>query len=487
MRKSYFLLLFAIMLLNFSGCTPLNPTDPISEIRPAFEATTTTRAIEISTPLPSVTPTQPLTTVEGPLLLLQTDFFEYRYLNPITQISYPFQLLITDPQFRLSANQSPSGRLMFFPQDENTGNIIDLRTGEVVHTYDFSSPVLFNPQQAVNAALPLVTELDLNEASLLEAISQAHQTSRQLLHWYQSDRYHLSVADTSQVSTSLFLDDHQTGIRLQLEDQPGLVQDYRIGPDGNQILLKKGWVFRPGAYRDKHYYLINVKDQTTQQLLLPEDIQNPSVTWFSENTLGVVHQAYMSGGSGFSLIDIDTMQTTQIITGEFLNLRHLGEGLLVIRQEADSETTTFEIMSPEGELLAAQTIEKSCYFQYSLSNRIIIQCELESYLLDQDLNIESYFDDILTLTPAPDGSAFVMMNRTEQCFLLGSNLQIQYKLTLDDIPLEIQWLPDSSGFLYRTHGRLYYYDLGNQTGHLLVESDLFSDYTNINAVWVNLD
>lgn len=485
------LILLSIILLSAAGCAPLSASEPADAVTPAFLPTVTNQAAVSPTPSPTSQPTvasyYPLTSDQGPLLLLQTGFFEYQYLNPITQARFPFEPPIADSQFRLRANLSPSGTRMFFPLNDQTGVIVNLQTGAVEQTYDFSSPDLFNPELAIIAAESLVTELNLTEAGLLEAVTQSHQSSTALLRWHQSDRYHLSVQDSGPTATSLYLDDHQTGARLQLEDQPGFVEVYSVGPDGNRILLKKGFVFKPGAYRDKSYYLLNVADQTLQPISLPEDIQNPSLTWFNAESLGLIHHAYMAGGTGFSLIDAQTLQAKPIITGEFSDLRHFGEHLLAIQHNFDPESTTFSLFSLQGETVATQRIERLCFYQYPALGRIIFACDLESYLLDQNLGVEPFSDNVLNLYPAPNGNTFMMTNRAEQSFLLDANLNVQSELTLAEQPLEIQWLQDSNGFIYRTHGRLHYYDLSSQSSHLLLESDLFSDYTNINFVWVNLD
>lgn len=482
-------LIIFIAVVLLPGCAPVSPFEPTAAATPAIESTPTAQTAAITTPkpTPSIVPTQDLVSAEGPLLLIQTGFYEYLYIDPKNQTSFPFKAPISNPQFRLGAHLSPSGRLLFIPQDDTTGLIINLITGEVVHTYQFSSLPLFQPELAASQAQPLVTVLNLSEAALLEAVVQAYQRSKGIFRWYHSDRYHISVQDSGETSTSLFLDDHQTGTRLQLEDQPGLVNDYRVGPDGKQILLQKGLVFMPGAYRDKQYYLINLEDQTTQHVPLPEDVQNPSVTWFAVDTLSAIHHAFMSGGSGFSRIDTKTMQASQVIAGEFSDLRRFGEHLFVIRRESDPEGTTFELLTLEGETVAAQTFDKSCFYQYAVSDRIIFQCELESFVLDKNFSIEPFGDLILTITPAPDGRNMVMINRSEQSFILDADLQVQSELPLEETPLEIRWHPDSNGFLYRTHGRLFFYNLTTESSHLLIESDLFSDYTNINAVWVNLD
>ncbi len=485
------LLITSVIILFISACAPISPSEPEPlDSQPAISPTSTEMVVTPTasyTPIPTQAPTLPLSALEGPVLLIQTGFYEYHYLSPKIQVHIPVELPITDPQFRLGANLSPSGDLMFFPQGDDNGLILDIRTGEVVHTYDFSSPALFDPAQAVIEAQPLMTDLDLTEAALLDAVKQAHQSSIEQLRWFRDDGYHLSVHDSSETSTALFLDDHHTGVRLQLENEPGFVAEFRVGPDRNQILLKKAMVFQPGAFRDDSYYIINLEDQTTQAVQLPEDVQNPSVAWFSEHTLSVIHQTFMVGGTGYSLIDTRTMEASQIIPGEFSSLRRVGSHLFVIRQDHQTAQTTFELLTFEGEPIASQIIESRCFFQYAVLNHIIIQCDLESIVLDQELIIAPFFDSILSLTPAPDGSMFVMINRSDDSFLLDPNLNVQYELPLTETPVEIRWLPDSSGFLYRTHGRLYYYDVTSQSSHLLFESDIFSDYININAVWINME
>ena len=485
--KKLFLLLTSFVVLTLIGCTPTSPLEPVSATPSANQITPGPQNSVETSPTPDHKPTLDMATVEGPLLLIQSGFDEYLFIDPKNQTQRPFVLPISDPRFSLSGNLSPSGQQLFIPQDDHSGVIVNLKTGETIHTYDFNSPALFHPELAVLEALPLVAELNLTEASLIEAVTQAHQESRQRLRWYQSDRYHLSVRDTGKTSTSLFLDDHHTGTRLQLEDQPSLVQDFSVGPDGNQVLLQKGLVFIPGTWQDKSYYLININEQTTRKISLPEGVQNPSLAWFSNDTISIIHQSFMGGGWGFSFMDVETLETKQIFANEFSDLRRFGEYLFVIQRSADSNTTTFELLTLQGEGVAAQTFDQRCFFQYAVSNRLVIQCELESYLMDQTLHLEPFSESILTLSPAPDGQAIIMVNRSEQVFLMEADLDIQSEVSLEESPLEIRWLPDSTGFVYRTHGKLFFYDLDERTSHLLLESDLFSDYTNINAVWVNLE
>jgi len=492
MNKNTFLkLLLLVLLLSITGCVSNSIPQPVVEKTISTTSTIIDQVRDLTTIMPTsaptVTPGLDLASIEGPVLLVQTNFDDYNYLDLQNQTLFPFNPPAPVSHLRLSTHLSPSGRQIYIPLAENSGIIVDLITNQVLHTLEFSIPSLFNPELVVAEAKPFVTDLGLTQAGLLDAITQAYQSSKQHFSWYQSDRYHLAVQDASQTSTSLYLVDHQTGTQVQLEDYPGLVEDYQISPGGTQILLKKGWVINPGASRHKNYYLIDIDEQTTQPLPLPDDFTNPALTWFSDDSIGIIHHASAFGGSGFSQLNTKNMQTKQLIDGDFSELRQFNQQLLVVQRDAEADTTTFTMFTFKGALTAAQTIDQHCFYQYALSNRLLYQCELESFLLDQTLNIEPFIDSALTLSLAPDGKAIVMINRDEHSFLLDGNLQIQYELPLEEMPLEVKWLPDSSGFLYRTRGKLFYFDLANRSSSLLIESDLLSDYINLNAVWVYLE
>lgn len=488
--ETLFRLLILLTLLNILGCTPSTPPEPVFDATLPFATSIDTEGIS-ETHDPALEPS-PATTLDfsslgRPVLLIQTEIDHYLFLNPVSQVSIAFQPPISNPQFRLKAHISPSSRRMFFPLNDYEGIIIDLRTGETLSTYEFGGPALFIPQQAAIEAAPLVTELNLTDTALLEAVMDAHKHSKQLTRWGQSDRYHFSVQDTGPTSTCLFLDDHQTGERIRLENLPGMVENFSLAPDGNSILLKKGLVLRTGALRDKRHYLINLADQSVQSLLLPPDVNNPSFSWFAEDTIALTDQTTTSRNAGFFLINTNSFTKTPIFTDEFEDLWRLGDHLIFVQRELDPEATLFHSLSLAGDLLGTNRVERHCFHQFSTPTQILFQCDLESYLLDQALIIEPFYDAVLTLTPAPDKSAYVMINRAAQIFLLDADLQCINELILEETPLEILWHPDACGFLYRAHGRLYDYDLLSQTSHLLIKSDLFTDYTNLNAVWINLD
>jgi hypothetical protein len=91
---------------------------------------------------------------------------------------------------------------------------------------------------------------------------------------------------------------------------------------------------------------------------------------------------------------------------------------------------------------------------------------------------------VFILSRPPTGDPILSVFRTGEIKLLDANLRRENSITLAEPPLEIRWMPDSSGFLYRGRGKIYWYDLSTQSSNLLIESDLFNDYTNINGVWL---
>jgi hypothetical protein len=492
MKSDHLLYLFTMLLLvALTGCTALHDAQPTIVETPDLNPTTTILSQEnptpTPTPLPSVIPEFTLAGFEGILLLIQTGYHEYQYLDPKSQSSIPIELPVTDPQFRLSANLSPSGTQFFIQQEDRTGLVFDLKSGEVIDGYDFNSPARFDPELAASKARAYLNEDDFSEEYLLDSVRQAYQQSKAIIRWFQSDRYHLSIHDTDEISTKLFLEDHHTGERMQLEDQPGLVQDFWIGPDGNHVLLKKGFVFIPGVWQDDRYYLLDLNQHTVQPIPLPEGVINPAVSWFDQGSLQVIHHVGFMGGTQLSLIDTTTMVDTQIIQGDFFDLRRFGERLLIFQRDSMKNITALEILSPIGESISTRQIQDTCFYHTTLGNVIILNCELTSIIVDQDLNIQQLGDRISIFSPAPDRNSIITVDQNERIGLLDREMQWQAELHLEGTPLEIRWLPDSSGFLYRPRGELHYYDLSEARSYLLLKSDIFSDYTNINAIWISFD
>jgi hypothetical protein len=487
----HLIFLTLLLLVALTGCTALQDAQPTNVETPDLSPTATilTQAslTPTPTPLPSVTPEYTLAGFEGTLLLIQTGYNEYQYLDPKSQSSITIELPVTDPQFRLSANLSPSGTQLFIQQEDRTGLVFDLKTGEVIDGYDFNSPSRFDPELAASKARAYLNADDFSDEYLLYSVRQAYQQSKAIIRWFHSDRYHLSVHDTDEISTNLFIEDHQTGERIQLEDQPGLVQDLWIGPDGNHVLLQKGFVFIPGVWQDDRYYLLELNQQTVRPIPLPEGVINPAVSWFDQGSLQVIHQAGFMGGTHLSLIDSATMAETQIFQGDFSDLRRFSERLLVFQRDSMKNITTLEILSSIGESMSTRQIQDICFYHTTLGNTIILNCELISLIVDQNLAIQQLGDRISIFSPAPDRNSIIALDQNGIVGLLDREMQSQAELHLEGTPLEIRWLPDSSGFLYRPRGELYYYDLAEARSFLMLKSDIFSDYTNINAIWISFD
>ena len=422
---------------------------------------------------------------DSPLYLLQTDFFEYQFLNPVSQKLLLFSPPPISPQFRLQPHQSPSGKLMFFPQNEIKGVIIDLQTGETVFTYDFTTQAQFEPRQAASTARSILKDLNLNETDLIQALKQAHLNSTQLFSWYRDDQHFISVKDSSVSSTSLFLTDLKIGNSIQLEDHPGLVKNISISSDSNLILLEKGFIFMPAANNDNNFYLIDVNEPKSIPIQLPENIFNPFLFWISEDLIGVIHETHLSGGAKFSLYNINTNTLVQIINEGFYDLRQFADKLLIFRKTIE-HFSLIDFYSFEGELLGSQSFDQNCHFYAALSDAFVMQCTTNTYIIDKNLQAQPLFDTFTILSPAPNGHSIVTVNRSGQSFLLDANFNNQFKLDLKETPLEIIWLPNSNGFMYRVLGSLHYYDIINQTDYFLFESDLLSDYTNLNIVLVPL-
>ncbi len=472
------LIFIGLLLTLFSSCNAFNlPINPESE-SPA-------------NPKPSPTPKDQNifanTQIDkpGPLLLIQTDIFEFQFLNPVTGKTSAFDFPIDDLQFRLQDHQSPSGNLMLIPSGDSTGKILDLQTAKVAQFYDFKGQILFNPEEAAAVAEPLINDASLSHSDILQSIIYAHDQSTQLARWFQSDRFHLSVKDTGSSSTGLFLNDHQTDHSRQLEAFPGFVYDVSISPFNDLILLKKGFIFTPTIKQDKLYYLVDANEFTTQSIQIPSDIINPSLFWVSNNMIGMVHRPHLSGGSGFTLYDVESHRFTRIIDSDFQDLRHFHDLFLVFKNYKETNSTVIELVSFTGESIAALNLEKRCRFQAAYASKFMIQCESTTYILDKQLGIKPFVDSFTLLSPSPDGQYYVMVNHQSKSFLLDDNFQIITELNLQDTPLEILWLGNAVGFIYRSLGQVYFYNLPNQTNNLLFESDIYSDYTNLNVILID--
>jgi hypothetical protein len=121
-----------------------------------------------------------------------------------------------------------------------------------------------------------------------------------------------------------------------------------------------------------------------------------------------------------------------------------------------------------------------------VQEKMILNCETESLLMDSDLETAPFSGPIFLLSGAPDGNTWIRVERSGQTTRLDSDLSNPQPIALEGAALEVRWLPDSTSFLYRTLGQLFLYDLAEEGSTLILESDLLGDYANINAVWIDI-
>jgi len=446
--------------------------------------------VETNIPTQDASPTltEPLAS-DGPFLLLQTDFDVYQVidfdLETITLIDLPD----SNEQYRLAGNLSPTGTQILLLVSEDEVQVMNLSTGGIRKTFTHSDFNLsqFQSDQAARAAWEGSPESTNSADDMLSAVQSAYPESILNIQWYQDDDHVLWVSTGSETSTNLFLEDLQTGDRVQLEDMPGLVQDAWISPDGNDILLKKGYNFEPGAWQDDQYYLVDINRREAVLISLPEDVKSPSLFWRSSQTIGIIHQTALTGGVNLSILDTASLETIQLIEGAFTFLDSYSGSFLILRQDQEEKTSELSIIDLNGYELRSNTLDQLCSLKAVFNERIILNCETKSLLLDSDLQEHLFGDPVFLLNLSPDGQASVLVFRTGSTSLLDDSLVMSRSLTLDGVPLEIRWLPDSSGFIYRTQGELHHYDLSSEEDKLLLISDLLNDYTNLNAVWVKLN
>ena len=179
------------------------------------------------------------------------------------------------------------------------------------------------------------------------------------------------------------------------------------------------------------------------------------------------------------------MDSTLLIDGPFTKTWKIGDGVTVFSKNDQSEYTEVERISLQGEALGSQTLSGICMRGFLVGEKILVNCEDESLLLEKDLTYQTFGEPVSMLNSSAIG--FIIVDREKNIFLYDPTLANRQPLELTGEPLEFIWLPDSSGFLYRTYGMVYYYDLLTRSSQLLLESDLFTDYRNLNATWINLE
>ena len=442
-------------------------------------------------PQPAVTKTstQTLTQIDlyasdGAFLLIETDPYVYHVMDIRTGAITPFNLPESNEQYDLADSLSPSGTQIFLPINPEEVQIVDLITGDKRTALE-RNPIQFQPEQAVDSALESLPELAYSSETMHLALQTAYDDSIQNIQWYQDDDHLIWTMAGSEISTNLFLLNVETGEQVQLDNLPGLVQSAHVSPDGKTILLKKGFVVEPGIWEDDRYYLVTIDTKAAIPISLPEAVENPSLSWLTSQSIGIIHQTALIGGENYSIIDASSLQATPIVHGVFTSIHQFSGSFLVINQHQEENTTSLALIDTTGQQLHTIVLDQLCSLKAVVNQKIILNCAAESQLLDSTLQMSGFNDPVSLLISAPDSAASVLVTRTDFILLLNSNLEIHQPLSLSGTPLEIRWLPDSSGFLYRTRGALYCYNLTSDEDRLLLTSNFFSDYTNLNAVWIN--
>lgn len=425
----------------------------------------------------------------GPILLLQTEADAYSQIHFSTLEVFSFIPPGPNQQHDLAANRSPSGTQMLFEINQHETVVYSFVTGAVLKTYLFDNDSSFQPKQVMHIVREALPGLAYSDEALLSALENAYARSKQKIKWYQSERYCLVPLDNGKDSTQLTLDDHQTGVQSALEDMPALVEDFWISPAGDLILLKKSYVFEPDLWQDDRYYLVDVRRRKADPIPLPENADNPRVFWFSPEKIGVIHWPELSGGLDFSLLDIETKKLIQVVTGPFAGVYSLGTHMLTLHYDQQNQTSTLRLSSMNSQdIYATQTLEGQCFVSSRVDDRrLLLTCEEESILVEEDvLTLTPFGKPNILLVRSPNGSRIVQVTRDGRTSILNAALDLVEQISLDGDPLEILWLPDSSGFLYRTPRRLYLYQMATKSSVYLLESNLFTDYRNLNAAWIKL-
>lgn len=474
-------------VLFLCACSPLwapnAPSDSPETLTPTRE-----------TPVVPQTATQTTAagrTSDGPFLLLQTDPAAYSIINFSDLSITPFDPPGPAQHYDLAENLSPSATQMLFPVREGETQVYSFITGKTQSTYTHESDLsIFLPDNAAAAAREALPDLKYSDEALLSAVKNTFLQSISQIHWFKSDRYHLSVVPSGPTSTQLTLDDHETGMREALEALPGLVEDFWVGPEGEMILLKKGAVFEPGVWQDDRYYVVDVRKKQAEPIFLPQNADNPRVFWFSPGKIGIIHQPALSGGVNFSLVNAETHVQNLTLSGPFDGLMPVGKRILTIHQDQEADTTTLTLWNQDGQVFQTEEIKGICFFNARPSDEIVaMNCGLESVLVEtqeDNLALTPFREANFLLAASPEGRCIILITQESETILLNHALQAVETLQLEASPLEIRWLPDSSGFLYRTAGSLYLYQIKTKTSIFLVASDLLGDYRNLNAVWIQL-
>ncbi len=477
-------LFFSLILIILSACSHQQPNDPV--ITPTLKPTSpepTTSPEHIEDQLPS-----PETISSGPLLLIETDFNQFDYLDIKTGTTHPFFIPDMAGRIILASARSPNGNQILYRTTSGTYQTINLVNNEIGPVNNKLDISRFNPALAADEAFANLPDIKFSQEAMLDAVENALTTSMQITRFFNTDDDFLTVQVTGETATSLHHYDRNNEQILRLENAPGLVEDFWLSPDGTKVLVMKAYAFEPSLWQGRRYYIIDVQSQELTAVPLPDNVDRPNVSWLNPHTLSITHQTEPVGGIDFSVLDIDTMALKQIVQGEFSGLRRYGNNLLLIHHNYEDSTTRIAQLNLNGETMQSIMIDAVCFFQTQIGTRIVLNCEQESMLLDSDFEVRTLGEPIALVSSSPDGQHILFVEREGKIYFSEQNmLEKQEIKELSGTPLEIRWLPDSSGFLYRVQGQLHYYDFSINQSQLLLESNVFSDYANINAIWVDFE
>lgn len=489
-KQIILILIFGILI---SSCSPIE----INQETIGTQPTGTQEKIPTPTvlkpndqqPIPTKTPSLIETgAFEGPLLLLQTGVDSFHILDLATYRLTPYELPGIIKDQKLSSNLSPDGKhLLIFTSDQSF-EIVNILSKGTAFSYNFSQDNLgLELDQAVESALQVFPGYTID--FMQDLIEQTIAQGKQDIQWYQNGQTLIILKVGSAISTNLALLDLSTGESNLLEQNPRLVENYWLGPGDEKLLLKKGFSIAPNDWQDDQYLLLDTITGDSIEINLPLNSENPSIYWFSDDLIGVIHQTGIVSGTDFSLIRIPEMVSNQVITGSFSSLFKFGSDILTLYQNRERQTTNLTLKSINGDLLTSQEIAGICSVKRKITNlSLLLNCETGSYLVEgQKLTITDFGDPIFLISRSPDRQYYVLITKEKDNHLLTSDLQQKSSIQLQGEPLEILWLPDSSGFLYRTARELIHYDITGRTNNFILSSDLFGDYRNLNAVWVTLD
>ena len=486
--STFYSMSFTLCFLIFSffaaltGCTNRITTETLSP-----EPTTTSTAAISTAPSTFTSKTHdPLSQSGGPYLLIQSDFSQYQIIDVATNKIKPFNPPIEDIQYNLSKNQSPSGDLMLFHADNNTITVSSLVTGKIISTHLLPNETpKFNVDLAAREIKSLPQENPYSPESLRVMVEDTYQKSLSDIRWYKDDQYWLLSRDSSTNSTNLNLYELNSRSFTPIENQPGLVLDFWIGPDKNQILLKKGYIDEPGGWDGLcFFYIVNTMDRTVLPIPLPKSVNTPNVFWLQAETIGIIHQMAPIGGIDFSVFDLNSGKTTQIIEGNFSHVSLYNDNLFWIKSNNSDQLSTINISNFQAEILRQQTISQTCFYKTRLDNLIVLNCENISLIITEAFEVIPFGDAVSFISPKSKRNVAILVTQNGAVHLLDKTTLEREPLILEGTPVEIRWLPDGSGFLYRTAGKLYFLDLDSRLSTLLLDSQYLGDYSNIDAVWI---